>query len=270
MEHIVRDEDKPQGEILFEEYLEIRGLKWDYEPEIGTKRPDYLVHAPQPFVCEVEDLVGSDFEIETIEKSIQGQHSGGACDPPIDYVNRAIRRAAKQMKPAKGKFPCLALIHNEAIMPNIRESMITQAMFGIQKMFQNVGPDGATGELECNFTPEKRYLTRTQNTTVSAVGVIEYVQPNISELKRLEDGVIAKVKGDQTAPDQFRQTAMKGWVELKSLYEQLEKEGKLAELQRKVPRLLVYHNPWALLPFPTDFLDERLDQTLYFKASASV
>jgi hypothetical protein len=46
------------AEKLFEEYLRSQDLRWDYEPELGGKRPDYLIHhLVGSFVVEVESLV---------------------------------------------------------------------------------------------------------------------------------------------------------------------------------------------------------------------
>jgi hypothetical protein len=50
-------ENEDPGEQVFEEYLNSLGLKFDYEPVMGLRRPDFLVYSPAGHVlCEVKDL----------------------------------------------------------------------------------------------------------------------------------------------------------------------------------------------------------------------
>lgn len=45
------------AEELFESYLKSQSVQWDYEPEFGRWRPDYLLHPPGgECVIEVEEL----------------------------------------------------------------------------------------------------------------------------------------------------------------------------------------------------------------------
>jgi hypothetical protein len=46
-----------RGETVFEKYLNTLGVRFTYEPPIGNRRPDYLVHAAAGgLLCEIKRL----------------------------------------------------------------------------------------------------------------------------------------------------------------------------------------------------------------------
>jgi hypothetical protein len=87
---------KTLGEQAFEEYLKARNLRFDYEPPIGQRRPDYLVNsAGGDVLCEVKDLEQNDEEAAELQAIIDGRTDGvGSREMPFDRIQLRIRAAA--------------------------------------------------------------------------------------------------------------------------------------------------------------------------------
>src|ERR1700687_345711 len=74
------------AEHLFESYLASQELRWEYEPLLGGKRPDYLIqHSGGGFVVEVEELQRPD-------PTPTDRYS------PTTAVREALRRARIQLR----------------------------------------------------------------------------------------------------------------------------------------------------------------------------
>lgn len=257
---------------MFEKYLAGLSLTWDYEPLVGTKHPDYLVLARTELkiLVEVEDFTGSGHELAMLKEIAAGGNPAGPWDP-IKYINRAIRDAAAQLKPGKGIYPCVAVVYNDATMPYDNELFITQAMFGRLKITQLVGPEGAVSEAESVYSPEERYLTPKQNTTISAVAVLEEIQPNIHILRQAEQDLFARIDAEEPPDDPYERgfasvsrKAKKALPQLELIRAELESKYGAEFLDMTCERLRVYHNPWAAVAFPKEAFNGRHDEHLQY------
>ncbi len=263
---------KPVGESVFERYLTNLSLTWDYEPLVGTKRPDYLILVKPDLkvLVEVEDFTGSSHELSILDEIAAGRNPAGPWDP-IKYINRAIRDAAAQLKPGKGTYPCVAVLYNDATMPYDNELFVTQAMFGRLKITQLVGPEGAMSEAESVYSPDERYLTPKQNTTISAVAVLEEIQPNIHILREAEQELFARIDAEEPPDDPYERgfasvtrKAKKALPQLELLRAELERQYGAEFLDKTCERLRIYHNPWAAVPLPAEALNGEYDEHLYY------
>ena len=150
---------KTRGEEIFAEYLHSLGLPFDYEPPIGQRRPDFLVHSPCGDVfCEVKDLGVGEYRTGLRIERIQGR----------------IRRATEKLREFKGRYPCLVVLFDDSAEVVLVDFTVLSAMFGDIVVTIPVGHDE---EASTHFDYDSRYLTRNSNTVVSAVAILEYVSP---------------------------------------------------------------------------------------------
>lgn len=260
---------KPEGEIVFERYLTENGLGWEYEPLIGSKHPDYLVHGKVKVLCEVEDFAGSDHERQVLAQIKAGASQAGVWDP-IGYVNNAIRSAAKQLRPGKGEYPCVAILYNDATMPYEHELFITQAMFGRLQISQLVGPMGAMSEAVTEYSRQERYLTRNCNTTISAVALIEEFKPNIHILRDEESAILDRMRAEEPGDGPWGSLAAvsegltRALPLLKKLRTDLDDKLGPGFIDEVHPRLRIYHNPWAAMKLPLEALGGKHDEHLLY------
>ncbi len=108
---------KTRGEEVFEEYLNSLGLEFTYEPPIGSRRPDFLVHSPSgDAFCEVKDFDRNDEEVAELEAAIAGRDT----HIPFDRIRRKVRKASEKLREFKGQYPCLVALNgqHDLLYPN--------------------------------------------------------------------------------------------------------------------------------------------------------
>jgi hypothetical protein len=232
---------KTVGEQAFEKYLNSLKLKFDYEPPIGQRRPDYLVGATSGDVlCEVKDLEQNDEEAAELQAIIDGRSDGvGAREMPFDRIQLKIRAAAKQLREFKGRYPSLVVLFNASAQVALIDFTVLGAMFGktliTVPIVRGDGGDAEEAQPSVEFERESRYLTRTSNTTISAVAILEKVTPN----QKLVDEALAKQRIGG-GPDGLRDV-------LRFVYEFSEKHPEVFDT---VWRLHIFKNPFAAVPWP--------------------
>jgi hypothetical protein len=230
---------KTRGEEVFEEYLDGLGLKFAYEPPIGERRPDYLVQGGSGEVlCEIKDFEANDEDRAEMQAIAEGRHNTvSSREIPFERIQRRIRAASSQLREFKGRYPCLVVLFDAAAHVHLIDFTVLGAMYGKTQISVPILRDGDDRETEASvvFERESRYLTRTSNTTVSAVAILQHATPNYHLLtealaqRELEGG------SDRTSDT------------LRFVYEFGEQHPEIFD---RVPRLHLFRNIFAAVPWP--------------------
>jgi hypothetical protein len=98
---------RTRGEEVFEDYLVSLRRKFTYEPEIGNRRPDYLVHAAcGDVLCEVKDFELNDEDRAELEAIAAGRYNAvSSREIPFNRIQLRIRAASAQLREFKGRYP---------------------------------------------------------------------------------------------------------------------------------------------------------------------
>jgi hypothetical protein len=164
---------KTKSEILFEQFCEEHQLKCVPVPRTSGRTPDYDVYFREhQVVVEIKQIDPTPEEAERIARWEAGEMItfGGEAGK---RVRQEITDARKQLKRAKGKYPALLVLYNNAEPISYSDPMfILLAMYGELTLPLMVPAGGGTpiaGELRFGG---KRRVTTTDNTTLSAVCVL--------------------------------------------------------------------------------------------------
>lgn len=234
--------NKTQGELIFEEYLTEIGVAAEYEPPIGRNHPDYLVHSPTGDVlCEVED-----FGEGKVDRVVQDQLSrkgvwAGSLDP-YGRIREKLEAAARQLREFKGRYPCVVALYNPGSMVDLGTDIVQGAMYGDIAFVIAIDPTGRRPPVEkgSQFTPKKAKLRRQQNTTISAVAVLERFRPH----QHVLDEALAQ-RSKEHSPKWPTKEEVKGALDILEKVRQQHPEVDLV-----VPRLRVVHNVYAIVRLP--------------------
>jgi len=238
-------ETKNKSEKVFEQYLDSNGFqgKWTYEPSITgkTKRPDYLL-----------DFGGKEcvFEVKELRKKDNEPTEWPAGIDPYSGLRRKIDEARKQLKEFK-ECPCSLVVYN------IDDGQFRPAPFfvfgamlgnvGIRMDFNSAEGQAIAGTERNVFLEGGKMVVpgskKSQNTTISAIVVLEVFRDNI-EMRKASSKEIKKQSRKLTP---------------------VEKIGigiKLCEHYpgKSVPRVVVVENPYARIVFPADLFDGPFDE----------
>lgn len=237
---------KTRGEEVFAAYLDSLGLKYRYEPPIGSRPPDFLVHsATGDVLCEIKDFEPNDEDRADLKAALDGRNTHSSREVPFDRIRRRIRKASEQLREFKGQQPCLVVLFDASALVYLIDLTVLGAMYGNAQISVPIDLNGnSKAEPTTVFERESRYLTRDANTTVSAVAILEYVTPN----QRLVDEAVSKESfGDDSAGI----TKM-----LRFIYDFSERHP---EVFKRVPRLHVFRNLFAAVPWPREALNGAHD-----------
>jgi len=233
-------ETKNKSEKLFEQYLDQNGFegKWEYEPafEEKSKKSDYLLSWKEnKFFFEVKQLEKKKNDSNVlfdIYKSLRGK----------------IDEARKKFKEYK-EFSCSLVVFNFGDSSAVlKPDIILEAMLGslgIAADFDTEKGGMVAGSERNVFTNGGKMINhmRTQNTTISAIIVLEEFRDN-TEIKK----------------------AMKNEIEKHGKpfegLEQIDVIRKLHQIHHveSVPRLVVVENPFAQIAFPEDLFMSPFDE----------
>ena len=233
---------RTRGEEVFAEYLDSLGMKFTYEPSIGQSHPDFLVHAPKGDVlCEVKDFELNDEDRAELNAALAGHSAFGSREVPFGRIRRRIRRASEKCREFKGRYPCLVVLFDASAMVHLIDLTVLAAMYGNARISMAVDVNGSSeAEPSTVFARESRYLTRDANTTVSAVAILEYVTP---KQRLLEEALSAQ---------RFADSSDAITAKLKFIYDFSESHPEVFD---RVPRLLVFQNIFAAMPWPREALN---------------
>jgi hypothetical protein len=227
------------GELCFVEYLKLRALSYIFEPRLdGKKRPDFLVRrAGADVLCEIKDLNHNPPETRELRRLLTG---GEVPEPemesiPWDRVRERISQGAKKLREYKRRWPCVVVLFNTTATVFLDEFLVRGAMLGdqaIEVLFPK--PDQ---EEPIQFSARIAYDNRTRilranlNTTISAVALLEHVEPNRGSLADALEA--ANTKGTAAA------------IEFA-----LRFSAQHPEVDHREPRLRIIRNEHALISLP--------------------
>jgi hypothetical protein len=242
-----------KGERVFEAYLADIGATWEYEPEIGGRCPDYLVHSPAGDVlCEIEDFGQGDID-RKVQAHLKRKGVWAGAVYPYARIREKLDAASDQLREFKGRYPCVVVLHNPGVMVDLGTEIVAAAMFGNLAFVIAVDPTGQRPPVErgTQFTPRKAKLRRCQNTTISAVAVLEYFRPHA----HLLDEALARRSTKRHPP---------AWPTREEVEEALDivarVRGQHPEIDREVPRLRVVHNIYAGMPLAAEAFPGLYDE----------
>jgi hypothetical protein len=237
-----------RAESVFEDYLDLQNLSWEYEALPGTKKPDYLIHHAEGD-CVVE--------VKTIGDPDPRPQHGFEPDRP---VRRKIRKARKQLGEYKN-FSCSLAVFSESMFGPHDPSVILAAAFG--PGFVEAGRDHGRIDPRPSFYRFSRKselpshlqflsdptLSPAVNRTFSALILLGHHALDELHLEVWRRLYAKQESGEAVEPgDQFRLLS-----ELGSTFER-------PRMRTPTPRVVVIENRYARIPFPNDLFRGPYDQ----------
>jgi hypothetical protein len=247
---------KTYSESIFSDYLTSLGLFWDYEKQWGSKRPDFTIYSDSKketivAVVEIEDIDYSEADKRILKT---GKILLKTSDPYI-RIRKKIDAAREQLKFSKD-YPCLLIINDvtSGIPP---ENIVLGAMLGdvtfsipiwckdrppIGKPYNFFGKNGKMIDQK-----GKRY----QNTTITAIGHLRIVKPDVvmSGLEKKLDVLISglDVQSDEGSKKYFK--------EANKISKDLASKGY--DLEKQVVGIKFILNPLARRKFPISYFAQQ-------------
>lgn len=232
--------DRTQGELQFEAYLRRERLRFERVCAGPERAPDYrLKQGALTAFCEVKDLVGSENASQGVPRSYD----------PFARVRRAIKHAAPQFRSYR-EYPCVLVLHNLGDWDfRDRPWAIFGAMLGNPGFEWTVAPAAPRPRSVLLGGGRMQHNGRAQNTTISAVAVLSEIELP-SRRFELEAARTRRPLNARVRPATVR--------ELAAARLRVIRRGIRATLRRR-PRLSVFENPHARIPWPPDFFDGPFD-----------
>lgn len=241
-----------EGEQHFKEYVSSLNVTAVYEPHnVGGKerrRPvDYCVHFPSgDILCELKDFDRSKVDIE-MEKQIKESGRAARWLDPLVRIRTKIDEASAKFKEYKGEYPCTLVLYNSCSLSQpLRDVDILGAMYGDVAL---VLPNSESGQLKHEnavnvFRPEKSKMNEVLYSVISAIAVLEYIQPN-------QDRLIAEAgsSGHEVCDDMNKVISL--------ILNQMKRHP---EFNARVIRLRIYHNCYAQVQLPITVFNGSYDQ----------
>jgi hypothetical protein len=232
------------GEQLFEEYLRARGLRFRREPDLGgRKKPDYLILGDPDVLCEVKDLCANDDDRRAGAALARGEIVTAWGDATARARSRIVD-AVKQLSEYKGSRPCVVVLYNHsALGVNLLNIWVKAAMHGDAQFSEPIdfGDGRPMPEPAFIYDRDTRKLSSQQNTTVSAVAVLERVRPNPATVDdHVRSGTYASTHDVAMAVFDFLEAHPEATIE--------------------APRLRVIHNRFAAVPLPREVFSGTGDE----------
>jgi hypothetical protein len=226
------------SESLIQDYLDRNGVVWEREPGLPgkAKRPDYLIHSEgRPCWLEVK-------EFDDPEVKPKGGFS------PCPPISEKISRASKQFKEYKNDC-CALVLHNcQSVYRSTQVHVVLSAAFGeFTELEQNAGV------LQHDNPPRFRFrgrscLTSGQNTTFSAILIIEHYELQERLADAFEELRQRHMRGDELRPFSFAEILQ----ERNDIPNGISYPGSV--------RVKVLRNPFARHPLPEDLFRGAFDQ----------
>ena len=227
---------RTKGEILFEQYLNSQSLPFEFEKKHAgkNKRPDYTIE------WEDETVV---FEVKDFDPPERFPTGVGAFDP-YTGIREKIGKGRIKFKEYK-EFCCGLVLHNtEQPFVSLHEpNTMLGAMYGDSgftfPVNMNTG-DGDTSQLKRAFLGRGKMLRpnweQGSNTTISAMITVSSIKPHFLRLLDLV----------RENPRRDNETLIRNQMpDFDSDFE--------------VPRVIVWHNAVARVPFPKHLFRGRYD-----------
>src|SRR5882724_5256108 len=230
---------RTQGELLFERYLNSRNISFEFEKEHAGKsrQPDYTIEwEGQTIVLDVKD-----FDPPKTFKT------GFAQVDPYPPVREKIDQGRVKFKQFK-EFCCSLVLYNagQPLVMLENPDIMLGAMYGDSGFTFPVNMStgvGDAGQLKQAFLGRGKMIrpnwSLAQNTTLSAIITVVSIRPHFLQLLDLNrENPYRSIEEDE---EEIR-------LRIPNFDQQLE-----------VPRVIVWHNAVARIPFPTSLFCGEYD-----------
>jgi hypothetical protein len=209
-------------------------------------------------VCEVKEFGEGDID-RTVQRALHHQGSWAGAVDPYRRIRDRITSAERQLRGIKDK-PCLVILYNPGYFVHLEDFIVQGALFGDISFVVSVDPNGKASPQGkgIRFKPSKAKLRHHQNTTLSAVAILETFRPfkYIAD-RALEEG---KKRHESTQPERGRELTHPSGEQIHETIEWSEElRRKHPEISRRVLRLRVFHNPFARVGLPIRALHGEYD-----------
>jgi hypothetical protein len=223
--------DRTRGEILLEQYLSSQGLAFEFEKEhVGkSKRPDYTIA-----------WRGSTIVLDVKDFDPPYTSPGASAFDPYPRIREKIDQGRDKFKQYKEL--CCGLVLCNLGHPFVRlqePDIMLGAMYGDAGFTFPVNTATGIGEaskIKRAFLGRGKMLrpmwSQAQNTTISAIITLSAIQPHYLRLL------------DMIQADPAR--------DIEDCQSELQRTVPDYDPMREVPRVIVWHNAVARIPFPTD------------------
>lgn len=235
------NEHRTAGEIVFEEYLATQQLSFEFEKQHDgkTKRPDYTIGwQDENLIVDVKDFDSP-------------PNAGGfSAFDPYTNIREKIEQGRDKFKQFK-KFSCGLVLYNAGggIVLLHEEDIMLGSMYGDSGFTFPVNTSTGVGDsskMERAFLQRGKMLRPNwkypQNTTISAVITLSQIRPHY----------LAMLDIMEEHPD-MSPTELEGHA---------RQVIPFFDPNRQIPRVIVWHNAVARIPFPEDLFRGPYDSHL--------
>jgi len=232
------DEPRTEGEVLFAQYLSSEGIAFDFEQpqESKSRRPDYLItwHGTKCFF-DVKDFA-------PFRPAL-----GIMAFDPYKAIREKISQGRRKFKEYKSHC-CGLVLHNlgNPFVDLETTHIIMGAMYGnagFSIPFNQETGEAETSRMQRAFTSGGKMMipksSEARNTTISALITLRKFQPDLTRL----------VEMAARHPDR----------DIADCAAELKQRNPNYDEALQVPRLIVWHNLAARIPFPFDLFTGRYD-----------
>lgn len=259
---------KQYSEEKFAIYLDNLGLYWDYEREWGGNKPDFTIYSDKSkskiiAIVEVEDIEHTRDEKEILKRTKFLSRTTN----PHTREREKINTGRKQLRFAKN-YPCFLIIHDTTAPPKppilTLGSMLGDLSISFPIWQDKKKPKGKS----YNFFGQKGKMidqknSRPQNTTITAVGYLETINPDVirSGFREGIQKIIKEIGGLQTKS----QTNLY-LKKTDALEKKLTKQG--FDFDKKAVSVSYTINPFARKKFPKNFFAKPYSQINRYSLSS--
>src|SRR5438270_10926013 len=118
---------KTTSEALFEQYLNVLGVDYDYEPSFGSKKPDYGLKDDAGRMVALAEVKELDWPPSVPRLSDDWCHVRGV--DSYTPIREKINTAARQFSAAK-HLPCMLVLYDNDHYYSLNYHSVYGAMFG--------------------------------------------------------------------------------------------------------------------------------------------
>jgi hypothetical protein len=238
---------KTIGEKTFEEYLNSREIKYEFERRLPGKqrRPDYTIFHDREYLLEVKDLDPTDVP------------EGGAFDG-YARIRSKIDSAAKKFQEYE-TYPCALVLYNNnaALVDVTKPELVLGAMYGnvgivIPFNIETAEPTGL--EYQAFLAGGKMirpHWKEAANTRISALITLRYVEVGLMR----QNEFVSKIKSTET--NRVKRAA--------DVYRQLINANFEFDREERHLGVIVWENAFGATPFPRDLFAGEFDEIYGFE-----
>ncbi len=238
---------KTIGEKTFEEYLNSREIKYEFERRLPGKQrlPDYTIFHDREYLLEVKDLDPTDVP------------EGGAFDG-YARIRSKIDSAAKKFQEYE-TYPCALVLYNNnaALVDVTKPELVLGAMYGnvgivIPFNVETAEPPGHEYQAFLEGGKMIRpHWKEAANTRISALITLRYVEVGLMR----QNEFVSKIKSTETK--RVKRAA--------DVYRQLINANFEFDREERHLGVIVWENAFAVTPFPRDLFAGEFDEIYGFE-----